>query len=185
MTGDMTEARLRAALAALGVPVPAGLWQADHADSGLRRAALWALLWRTAGAGMAEAASDGSDDGSDKVYYIGPHEWPVPEDQAQRARAEIQFAAMRVEAVADTVAPWSTAVETGDEDEPVVDGWATTAGFAAEAAAHLLGPLACRRSSVSGDAQFALDVASHNLEQAVTYLGRLAEACGRHPERTE
>lgn len=182
MTTDATETQLQTALAALGVKVPDALWQARDADSQLRRAALWALLWRTAAAGMDAATSDGR---GDRGYYIGPHEWPVPEDQAARARAELQFAATRIEAMADTVAPWSTAVETGFEDEPVVDGWATTAGYAAEAAAHLLGPLACRGTTVAGSADFALDVAAQYLDDAVTYLGRLTDANGRSSQRTK
>ena len=162
------EARLRAALAVLGIEVPDRLHQAHSEDASLRVAALWALLWRSAAAGMGRATAAHIDHG----LMVGPWMWPLTEDQPLRAVDELRFAADRVAVITEAVSPWSVPVRTGFEGDADVDGWAAPAGYAIEAAICLLGPLANRTTSPD----CTVRAARHWLNQAHQYLERLAAA---------
>ncbi|QXE38461.1 hypothetical protein KQY30_33745 [Streptomyces sp. GMY02] len=167
------EARIRAALDDLGIEVPGRLHQAHSDDAGLRRAALWALLWRTAGTRLADATEGGDDYG----YLVSAYEWPLAEDQPRRALQELRFTCARVEIMAGSVAPWSVPVSTGGEDDLTVDGWAAAAFCLIEGADALLGPLA-HHSSAEPAAHDAVERCRHLLGRAQEYLDRITEAIG-------
>ncbi|MEV4969533.1 hypothetical protein [Streptomyces scopuliridis] len=167
------EAQVRAALDALGVEVPDRLYQARSDDAGLRRAALWAMLWRTAGVRLADA-TEGSDEYG---YLVSAYEWPLAEDQPCRAVQELRFTCTRVEVMADSVAPWSVPVSTGGEEDRIVDGWAAAAFCLIEGADAVLGPLA-QHSGAVGAAHDAVARCRHLLRRAQEYLDRIAEAIG-------
>ncbi|MFE7123024.1 hypothetical protein [Streptomyces sp. NPDC057617] len=167
------EARIHAALGALGIEVPDRLHQAHSDDAGLRRAALWALLWRTAGARLADA-TEGSDN---YEYLVSAYEWPLAEDQPRRALHELRFTCARVEIMAGSVAPWSVPVHTGGEDDLTVDGWAAAAFCLIEGADALLSPLAHHSSAVHA-AHDAVERCRHLLGRAQEYLDRITEAIG-------
>jgi hypothetical protein len=165
------EARLRAALGVLGIDVPDRLHQARDDDAGLRRAALWALLWRTAGVRLADA-TEGSNEYS---HLVSPYEWPLAEDQPRRAVHELRFTCARIEIMAGSVAPWSVPVSTGGESEMTVDGWAAAAFCLIEGADALLGPLA-HHSSAAAAPHDVVGHCRHLLSRAQEYLDRITEA---------
>ncbi|MFJ9213285.1 hypothetical protein CU044_6121 [Streptomyces sp. L-9-10] len=167
------EARVRAALGVLGIEVPDRLHQARSKDAGLRRVALWALLWRAAGVRLADI-TEGSDDYG---YLVSAYEWPLAEDQPRRALHELRFTGARVEVMAESVAPWSVPVSTGGEDALTVDGWAAAAFCLIEGADALLGPLA-HHSNADAAAHDAIGHCRHLLARAHEYLDRITEAIG-------
>ncbi|WP_331759219.1 hypothetical protein [Streptomyces anulatus] len=159
-----TERQLLAALGALRIDVPEHLGHSTH-DPELRTASLWALLWRAAGAGYEDAAADPNHA---RRYLTGPWEWPLHEDQARRARFELDFARDRLQSISMTVPPWSVGLpddESPDDPDAALDAWAYTASSAVDLALTLLDPL-WRMTS---------DHTPHVITQADTEMRRL---CG-------
>ncbi|MEY2229505.1 MULTISPECIES: hypothetical protein [Streptomyces] len=171
-----TDEQLLAALTALGIDVPDDLGHSSH-DPELRTAALWALLWRSAGAGYEESVA-GPDHA--RAYFTGPWEWPLAEDQVRRAWFELGFAGDRLDSLTMTVPPWSVGLPHEDApDDPTVatDGWAYAASTAVNLAQALLGPL---RWMSSQRAPAAISQADRMLRRLQATLEELGDATA-HP----
>ncbi|WP_138894999.1 hypothetical protein [Streptomyces chryseus] len=171
-----TEKQLLAALAALGIDVPDDLGWSSH-DAELRLAALWALLWRSAGAGYEESVAG---PGHARAYFTGPWEWPLAEDQARRAWFELGFVGDRLDSLTMTVPPWSVGLpheDAPDDPTAATNGWAYAASTAVSLARALLGPL---RWMSSEWAPAAISQADYGVRRLQAILEELGDATA-HP----
>jgi hypothetical protein len=94
------EAQLRAALAALALPVPAEI---EHEDEGERKAALAAHLLRAASRATHNLTNATADFGeaARRASCVLPQRWPIEEDHWTTARIELAFTAGRMEPLLD------------------------------------------------------------------------------------
>jgi hypothetical protein len=187
-TPDAGEDRARAALGALGVEIPAELIAARSGDPGVRAAALWALLWRTAGEGMDAVVFHTPDlrTYADRSAAVMPQTWPLPQDNDRWSRTDLAVAFDRLAAILPQVPAGGLAV-VGDRHEGArpVDGYVLAALSCVQAAQELLqardlqgGPRAVEAgAAATGRLSAALDL-SRRLGEIATAADQASETAG-------